>query len=174
MKLRKLLLVSSLALAVAAFSPAAAQAATQSTAAGHAVPFTGTFRGTETTQSLVFPVLTRLGNWTGVATHLGRFTAENHLTINVTTSAGNGTLVLIAANGDTVTADESGQAAPFGTSGTLFIVEHATITGGTGRFAGATGSFTIKRLSSPTSSPATTAIVGFFAGTISSSAAGDD
>lgn len=68
-----------------------------------------------------------------------------------------------AANGDTLTAEGSGQAtlvAP----GALSIVETTTITGGTGRFAGATGSFVIERTLFVSAGVTT----GSFAGTISS------
>ena len=50
------------------------------------------------------------------------------------------------ADGDTLTADFTGQATPTSTPGVLSIVETATITGGTGRFAHATGSFVCERL----------------------------
>ena len=57
-----------------------------------------------------------------------------------------GSFTFRAANGDTLTANDSGQASTTGNANVLAIVEHATITGGTGRFAGATGNFTVRRL----------------------------
>jgi hypothetical protein len=51
----------------------------------------------------------------------------------------------VAANGDTLTAEFTGVSSSAG-PGFLYIVETATITGGTGRFAGATGSFVCERL----------------------------
>ena len=48
--------------------------------------------------------------------------------------------------------------------GVLYIVETAIITGGTGRFAGATGSFTVERLFDTVAGT----ITGSFEGTISS------
>jgi hypothetical protein len=173
MKLRRLIFGASLVLAMAALSPAAAQGATRSSVAtGRAVPLLGAFRGVETVQSFSPPppepplFLHSRGEWTGVATQLGRFTAINQVTVNLGDRSGIATLVFTAGNGDTVTADETGQAFPFGNAGSLIIVEHATITGGTGRFAGATGTFTIKRLATPTS-PGVSSILGFFSGTIS-------
>ncbi|WP_406695111.1 hypothetical protein V5E97_29140 [Singulisphaera sp. Ch08] len=82
---------------------------------------------------------------TGHAAHLGRFTFSFPHLVNATTRVATGTYTFTAANGDTLTADVTGQAVPVGTTGVLHIVETATITGGTGRFAGATGSFTIER-----------------------------
>ena len=49
------------------------------------------------------------------------------------------------------------------TTQVLSIIETAHITGGSGRFAGATGSFTIKRLGGGT----TGMTIGYFTGTIS-------
>jgi hypothetical protein len=53
--------------------------------------------------------------------------------------------VITAANGDTITAEGSGGQATLVAPGVLSIVDPATITGGTGRFADATGSFVIRR-----------------------------
>jgi hypothetical protein len=138
--------------------------------AGHEVPFKGSLEGVETTTSVVPgppPVAHILGEWTGNATHLGRFTVENPHTVNLVTRNGIGIFEFTAANGDTVTADEIGHAdivsgAP--PAAILSIVEHATITGGTGRFAGATGSFTVERMLDQT----TGVTIGSFEGTISS------
>jgi hypothetical protein len=128
------------------------------------VPFKGSLQGVETTTSVNPPFLTILGEWTGNANPLGPFTVENPHTVNLGDMTGIGSFAFTAANGDTVTADETGLAALTGTPGILFIVEQATITGGTGRFAGATGSFTVERLLDR----ATGVTTGSFAGTISS------
>jgi len=74
-----------------------------------------------------------------------------------------GTYQFVAANGDRLTASFSGQATPTLAPGVLAIVETATITGGTGRFAGATGSFSCMRLFNTVTGKTT----GSFAGTIS-------
>jgi hypothetical protein len=52
----------------------------------------------------------------------------------------------VAANGDSLFAEGSGLGVPTETPGVNSIVEEYTITGGTGRFVDATGSFTVKRL----------------------------
>lgn len=115
-------------------------------AAADQVPFKGTLEGTVTITPLDPPFASVLIEGTGNATHLGRYSVEFIATVNQTTrqGVGPGRLVFTAANGDTLTAEGMGQAtlvAP----GVLSITETASITGGTGRFAGATGSFVIER-----------------------------
>ena len=100
---------------------------------------------------------------TGNATQLGRFTVEVPHLVNQATLTGGGSYEFTAANGDTLTADFTGRAT-LASPGVLSIVETATITGGTGRFAGATGSFTVERLFDR----ATGLTTGSFKGTISS------
>ena len=53
---------------------------------------------------------------------------------------------MTAANGDTLSADWTGAGFPTADPNVLLIVENATITGGTGRFANASGSFRVERL----------------------------
>jgi hypothetical protein len=53
---------------------------------------------------------------------------------------------LIAANGDSIYTTIVGSSEPTGTPGVRSITEIDTITGGTGRFAGAQGSFIVERL----------------------------
>jgi hypothetical protein len=88
------------------------------------------------------------GSATGEATHLGRFTVEFPHIVDFATRTGEGTFTFAAANGDTLTAAFVGQAQP---GPIVSIVEEATITGGTGRFAGAAGNFTARRLFDPAS-----------------------
>jgi hypothetical protein len=96
----------------------------------------------------------------GNATHLGRFTVQIPHVVDFATATGVGTFTFTAANGDLLTATFTGQA---DTSQPIFsIEEHATITGGTGRFAGATGSFVVQRLFDPVALTTT----GSFEGTI--------
>ncbi len=170
MKLRRTLFLSTLMLAFAALSPATAQAVTRSTAAaGHQVPFLGVLRGSETTISFnpgPPPTVEIQGTGAGLATQLGRFTYDNPHTVNLEEMHGCGDWTFTAANG-AVTASGCGDARVVsGTQPTavLSIVETGTITGGTGRFAGATGSFTVKRLFNQN----TSMTFGFFIGTISS------
>ncbi len=114
--------------------------------AGEQVPFKGSLEGDFTITPLDPPFLSVLVDATGKATHLGKFTLEIPHVVNVTNSTAIGSYEFTAANGDTLTADFTGQAMPTDTPGVLAIVETATITGGTGRFADATGSFISERL----------------------------
>ncbi|HZI79536.1 MAG TPA: hypothetical protein VFD69_08485 [Vicinamibacterales bacterium] len=104
----------------------------------------GQFDGTVTVTPLDPPFAQVNVSATGQATHLGRFTIEIPHVVNFATSSATGTMTLTAANGDTLTASFLGQAQVAGSLVT--IVETATVTGGTGRFADASGSFTVHRL----------------------------
>src|SRR5262249_21321618 len=99
----------------------------------------------------------------GNATHLGLFTVEIPHLVDLTTRTATGYYVFTAANGDTLIAEFTGQAGPSDIPGVPRIVEVATITGGTGRFAGATGGFTVVRLYDPVAGTT----VGSFEGAIS-------
>ena len=71
---------------------------------------------------------------------------------------------LTAANGDTVYGAFTGKGTPTPVPGVISVVETMTITGGTGRFNGATGGFICQRLLSQVTGKTT----GSFSGTISS------
>jgi hypothetical protein len=105
-------------------------------------PFRGTVSAVETGQT-VFPIRTITREGTGTATYLGRYTEHVTAQINVLTMSATGAATFTAANGDTLSASVVGQATRIGPT-TLSIVEVYTITGGTGRFADATGSFTLE------------------------------
>ena len=114
-------------------------------AAGQQVPFHGSLAGAFTISDS-FPIATVSANLTGNATHLGRFTLAlpHEVDLSATPPSAIGTFVFIAANGDMVFGTFTGvvdSAAP----PVVHVTETATITGGTGRFVGATGSFTIER-----------------------------
>ncbi len=114
--------------------------------AGKRVPFRGSLEGVVTRTPLSPPLVSALVEGTGQAAHLGRYTFTFQNVVNTSTMRGTGTYTFTAANGDTLTADVTGTAVPSETPGVLYIVETATITGGTGRFADATGSFVVSRL----------------------------
>ena len=106
-------------------------------------PFKGTANAVETSV-VAFPIATVTRDGTGTATHLGKYTSHASLQVNVLTFRGTGVATFTAANGDTLTTTVVGQGTPNTVPPTvLSIVEVFTITGGTGRFAGATGSFTL-------------------------------
>lgn len=82
----------------------------------------------------------------GRATHLGQFNVKWEFTVNLLNGAGIGSALSIAANGDERFTEWLGRRDPTGTPNVNLVVETHTITGGTGRFLGATGSFTLERL----------------------------
>ena len=132
-------------------------------AAGEQVPFKGSYEGDDVGTPLVPPFAAVTVEATGNATHLGNFTFTELATVNRATGMGSGTFMFTAANGDTVFGTIIGQAR-FTPPNVLAIVEIATITGGTGRFADATGSFTVARLKNTV----TGETIADFEGTISS------
>ena len=139
-------------LAVALATPAAAQ---------QQVPFKGTFQGNDAVNP---PTITTSG--TGVATHMGQLSLTN-ITSLITL---NGTGHWVAANEDSI--DTTFVSSPdFSTEslGYITVTETHTITGGTGRFAGAQGSFILERthITAP-SADGTHVTFGSFHGTITS------
>ena len=118
-------------------------------------PFKGDLEGTQSAT----PAGQVTGQATGNATHLGKFTVQFPHTVDFATATGVGTYTFTASNGDTLTAGFTGQAQP---GPITSIVELAVISGGTGRFAGATGSFTVRRLFDRAAGTTT----GSFTGTI--------
>jgi hypothetical protein len=115
-------------------------------AAGNQVPFKGRLEAVVSRGVVDPPFIPVLLEGEGNATHLGRFIfAAPHL-VNLTTRLATGSYQFKAANGDMLFATFTGQASPTASPSVVYIVEVATITGGTGRFAGATGGFTVERL----------------------------
>ena len=107
-------------------------------------PFKGKVNAVETVEVVPPTTLsvTRVG--TGTATYLGKFTEHITLQVNIPTGHATGAATFTAANGDTLTASVDGQGTPTTTPGVLSVVETYTITGGTGRFADATGTLTLE------------------------------
>ena len=136
-------------------------------AAGNQVPIRGTLEGTETVTQFVFPLESVDLKGTGKATQLGRFTLDGQAHVNLLEGTGSGSFVFTAANGDTLTAEFIGRATVIG-PGVIALSERAVIIGGTGRFAGASGSFIVER----TLYAASGTTVGSFEGTVSSPAQG--
>ena len=104
-------------------------------------PFKGPVKAVET-GTIVGPTRFLVRDGGGTATHLGKYTEHITMQINLPTRHSMGAATFTAANGDTLTATVEGQATP-ASPGVLSIVEVYSITGGTGRFADATGSFTL-------------------------------
>jgi hypothetical protein len=76
----------------------------------------------------------------GHATHLGDFTTHYRECFDPATGAvTDGSFTLTAANGDTILGTYGGQVSPTGDSTVFVYDDPGVITGGTGRFAGASG-----------------------------------
>jgi hypothetical protein len=136
------------------------------------VPFKGKWQGsTLSAEPTEDPkVVLVVSGGSGQATRLGRFTMVSpHFTV-LSTFEVFGEQIFTAANGDTLTAEISGQFQPT-PDGALEATLEGTIIGGTGRFAGASGSYDFHIIARP-------AAFGFdstatFTGTISSVGASD-
>jgi hypothetical protein len=143
MLLRRLIALAGLALfATIAISPAGALAA----AKGTDRPLKGTTTGSLTVSS-----------FTGNFSHLGATAGGDVATITLTsptTFTYTGTDTLVAANGDEVFSTFTGSGA-FTSATTIESTQVNTITGGTGRFADASGTFTVTISSVVVSSSAT-------------------
>src|SRR5438270_9635879 len=115
-------------------------------AAKEQVPFGGRLEGDVTVTPITPPLIVAVDiSADGNANHLGQFTVSIPHVVNRGTRTAEGSYLFTAANGDTLTADFTGQSSPTDIPGVLYIEETATITGGAGRFAGATGSFLSER-----------------------------
>jgi hypothetical protein len=137
MPLRRLIFLASLVLAVAALSPA--------TALGAAKGTDRPSKGTSTSTSTV-DLATGIGisDGRGHVSHLGAFTFHNDFsgfTVTGNTFNWTQTATFVAANGDEIfaTAVGTGTLLPNNTSEATLV---STITGGTGRFADASGTLT--------------------------------
>ena len=133
-------------------------------AAGEQVPFKGRLEGEVTLTPLAPPFRQVDVEAAGNATYLGQFTLDIPHVVDTATRTAIGSYEFTAANGDKVYAEFTGVATPTAIPGVLYIEETATITGGTGRFAGATGSFISERLFDTTAG----STFGSFNGTIAS------
>jgi hypothetical protein len=137
----------SLAPAAPAHSDAPGSTAQASGAAE--LPFKGSFTitttGTVNCPPTCPPTTLRVeGREEGTATHLGRFTAVSVDTVDMATATATGTFDFTAANGDRLLTTTTGGEDQFVPPNISHVSVVATIVGGTGRFAGATGTLTIR------------------------------
>ena len=155
------------------FTRSAAEAAisgasTNGTSATDALPFTGRLDGTFTADDSRFPIVSVSLQAGGHATHLGRFTMTSVHDVDFLTFRsvpGSAAATLVAANGDQLFTTLEGEARPLEQPGVFLIEETYHITGGTGRFTGATGTFVLERTTTPPA-PVFGTTEGSFTGTI--------
>jgi hypothetical protein len=107
--------------------------------AGDQVPYKGKEVGFVTKGAFQFPFAQQSTVAEGEATHLGHYTLAGDFVVDVRFGTATGVATLTAANGDMLFLTMQGHAIPTDLTKT---VANYTITGGTGRFEGATGSFT--------------------------------
>jgi hypothetical protein len=126
--------------------------ATPVQASGRLVPFRATYHEKVTFTPCGATVVCVDSHGVGLATHLGKSTDVNEAgTVDFSTSpcatVDSPLATLIAANGDTITTTLAGFGCPTSVFGLDILSGTFTITGGTGRFAGATGGGTLSGLS---------------------------
>lgn len=144
-------------------------------AAAKYVPFKGSFQGRPLSSRPTSPPFSSSrGTLRELQTTLGKFTVVYNFTVSLvpaTLGQGIGSARLVAANGDMLFTTIVAQGTPDpDTPGVQRIVEIHTITGGTGRFAGVQGSYTVVRLVEPVSGVTS----GSLEGTITSPGAGQN
>lgn len=138
-------------------------------AAQHPTPFVGRLQGTVAVTPVsplppAIPIIVKVEvQATGNATHLGLFTVAVPHLVDRSTFTAAGSYQFKAADGSLLTSSfTQGKSMPTGIPGVISIVEPVTITGGTGRFLGASGSFTCLRTFNMNNGTT----VGSFTGTI--------
>jgi hypothetical protein len=124
------------------------------------VPFKGTMQSNES-YTTVSPTMYVTANGSGEATVLGPFTVSYHTEVNLVDFSEGESAYFAGSNGDSFQAKGLGQSIEDRTPGMYNVIEIYTITGGTGRFSGASGTFTLKRLLSRTMGVASSTFEGY-------------
>lgn len=116
--------------------------ATAPISGANSVPFKGSWSGeTVFADDRNFPVVEIVAEGTGQLTHLGRYFMASPHTTDVSNGLTVGDQNFVAANGDTLTAFCIGSPVFDPSTGTVSGGLQCDITGGTGRFEGAEGSY---------------------------------
>jgi hypothetical protein len=108
------------------------------------IPFQGTLQSNESYRTH-FPTLFVTAQGSGEATLLGQITVNYQTEVNLSDLSQSGSVSFAGIYGDSLLATGVGQAIEDRTPGMFNVVENYTITGGTGRFARASGTLTLKR-----------------------------
>ena len=133
------------------------------------VPFRGRLEGIATVTPLTAPFVAVDIEESGNASPLGHFDVVSSHVTNRADRTAVGTYLFTAANGDTLTADFTLYFTFTDVPGVVSGLVTATITGGTGRFEGATGSFVTYRVADIVDG----IVTDTFEGTISTPRGGD-
>ena len=124
------------------------------------IPFKGSLQSNES-YSTIFPTLFVTATGSGEATLLGQITVHYQSEVNLSDLSQSGSVSFAGINGDSLLAIGVGQAIEDRTPGMLSVVEIYTITGGTGRFARASGSLTLRRRVSVTTGTSSGSFEGY-------------
>jgi hypothetical protein len=134
-------------------------------AAQKQVPFKGAIQAHDTDKAFPSPTSVVVDtDGTGIGTLLGQFSFHQETTVDFLTGTDSGSGHWTAANGDSLDTTVVGSGEPTDIPDVVKITELNTITGGTGRFAGAQGTFVVERLANV----ATFVTSGAYHGTIAS------
>ncbi len=125
---------------------------------------------TRTTAVLQSGILQANGSGAGTASHIGPFTFTEKATVDLATGLSTGVFQLTSANGDMINGSFVGRAQPDNVPTGSHFIGLLVITGGTGRFRGATGGFTMDRFFDDTNVPIFNLGYGSLTGTISTPA----
>lgn len=109
------------------------------------LPVRGIVHSTET-YSTAFPTMLVTASGWGDVTELGRFTVNYETEMNLLDLSRIESAHFVGTNGNSIQAEGRGQAVQDQTPGIYQVIEIYTITGGTGRFTGASGTLTLKRV----------------------------
>lgn len=124
------------------------------------VPFKGTLQSTEIYRNSL-TTMSVSAHGSGNATQIGQFTIRYQSEVNLLDLSAIETALLMGTNGDSLQARGTGQVNGDRTPGMFNLVEIYTITGGTGRFAGACGTLTLNRLISITTGATSSTFEGY-------------
>jgi hypothetical protein len=112
------------------------------------VTFTGSLAGQETDTLVGMPpsAIGVSGGVSGAASRIGEFTLSYQVSVSLPAGTSTGTAQLKAANGDMISSTIIGRGVSVPGTNLNSVMEINVITGGTGRFAGASGYFITNRL----------------------------
>jgi hypothetical protein len=143
-----------------AFAASAPEVKSEVTTKVTRYPFQGTIQSTETSVS-IFPTMSVTATGSGNATQLGAFTIYYQAEISLLDLSSVESAEFTGTKGDSLRAEAVGQAVENRTPGMLNVIDIYKITGGTGRFTGASGTITLYRLVSETTGASSSTFEGY-------------
>lgn len=124
------------------------------------LPIKGTAQSSESYVT-VFPTMSVTARGNGEASQLGKFNINYHTEINLLDLSLVESVRFEGTNGDSLNIEAIGQTTEDRTPGMLKLVAIYTITGGTGKFARASGTITMNRLVSVTTGATASTFEGY-------------